>query len=371
MQSLQDCADTFAKPFAIRGKSRVCFRLGMSMRQKKLLQSFFKALRLGHVASDNAVLVCQLCIAWSFLLIGQAALAQKPASEDGQAPDPIRWASNHVNLARMSASLGDTNDAERLFREVLALPMEKLGAEHPTRLSAQADLSNLLFVTRRFKEAEQELRTAIQLQQRVLGAEHSETLRTRYRRTVLLSESGKHAEEESELRAILQIQDRKLGRDHADTLRSREALSLSLSSQRNFKDAESESRYVLQARELLLGPEHADTIEARNTFATALYGQEKYREAEQEYRSVLQGRERTVGPDHRHTLRALFNLAVCLRARYNEKNTLSYSPPTEAHLIEAREYARRAFAGAKKVLGPNHASTQSYREFYLSLLPKE
>lgn len=83
----------------------------------------------------------------------------------------------------------------------------------------------------------------------------------------------------------------------------------------------------------------------------------RYAQAEAEYREVLQSAERVLGPEHTDTLGVLYNLALCLNR------------PSRAE--EAREYARRAMEGRRKILGGDHPDTKHAENLFKQLSKKE
>lgn len=80
-----------------------------------------------------------------------------------------------------------------------------------------------------------------------------------------------------------------------------------------------------------------------------LADQGKYAAAEAEYRAVLKLQEKVLGPQHPDTLSTCFYLARCLHA--------------EGSKGEAKELAKRAVDGARKVLGQEHPDAKKYEQF--------
>src|SRR5690242_397582 len=95
---------------------------------------------------------------------------------------------------------------------------------------------------------------------------------------------------------------------------------------------------------------------SRNDLAVALDDQGKYGEAEAQFREVIKIQEEVEGPQHPSTLDSCYYFASGLK-RQNK-------------LQETKEFARRAAEGARKVLGPNHPSTQKYEKLLAELHAK-
>jgi len=92
---------------------------------------------------------------------------------------------------------------------------------------------------------------------------------------------------------------------------------------------------------------------SRATLARALYGQGKYPEAEADFREVIRLQEKALEPQHPQTLDSYYYFASGLKSQNK--------------LGEAKEFARRAAEGARKVLGPNHPSTRKYEKLLADL----
>ncbi|KAI1460374.1 hypothetical protein F4805DRAFT_417324 [Annulohypoxylon moriforme] len=161
--------------------------------------------------------------------------------------------------------LGDFEEAERLYRELLELRQRILGEDNPETLNAMQKLINVLESQRENKkffldpqedkEAKELCWKLLQLKQQSLGKRHPGTLGTMHDLSRLLQ------------RGIIY-----------DTLRGGEEYS---------EKAERMCRETLQLSKEILGEEHLDTLSATQILARALQSREKYEEAVQIYREAL------------------------------------------------------------------------------------
>jgi tetratricopeptide (TPR) repeat protein len=257
------------------------------------------------------------------------------------------------NLASTLRTQGKFAEAEIQHREVIELKAKLLGPEHPSTLLSRNNLANALYGQGKYAEAEAQYREVIKLKAKVLGLEHLSILNSRNNLANALADQGKHAEAETQYREVLKLREKVLGPEHPDTLLSRTNLANALDDKGEHAEAELQYREVIKLQEKVLGPEHPDTLQSRNNLAAALCTQSKYAEGETQFREVTKLKERVLGPDHPDTLAGAFNLALCLKL--------------EMKMDEAREFARRAAEGAGKVLGANHPDTLRYRKLWQEL----
>jgi hypothetical protein len=106
--------------------------------------------------------------------------------------------------------------------------------------------------------------------------------------------------------------------------------------------------------EKILGPEHPDTLASRSGLAKTLLAEGK--DAEADIREVIRLQEKVLGPENPDTLDSCYHFASDLTHR--------------GKIQEAKEFARRAAEGARKVLGPDHPSTRKYEKLLADLEEK-
>ena len=308
-------------------------------------------------------------------------------------PDTLR---TRRYLAMALSGEGKHAEAEAHFREIVRMYEKALGPEHPITLVARDSLAWEFDHEGRHAEAEAVFREDVKLEEKVVGPEHPDTLLGRDALGWVLGEEGKYTEAEALFREDIKLEEKVVGPEHPDTLGAREGLAFVLGQEGKHAEAEALSREVIKLYEKVLGAEHPETVWSRNTFADALEGQAKHAEAEAEYRSVIQLREKLLGPEHPDTLASRSGLDKTLMAegkdaeadmreviKLREKVIGPDHPDTlesyydfasglkrQNKLQEAREFARRAAEGARKVLGPDHSSTRKYEKLLTDLEAK-
>ena len=308
-------------------------------------------------------------------------------------PDTLR------SRSQLSAALGRQGkhvEAEADLRELIKREEKVIGPEHPDTLSSRHRLALTLALQGKYAAAEAEFRQVLKLREKVLGPEHPQTLSTRNNLATVVGLEGKYAEAEAEHRSLLKLREKVLGTEHPDTLTSRNNVASALLLEGNYAEAEAQFSSLIKLQEKAIGAEHPDTLNSRNALADALEGQGKHAEAEAEYRSVIQLREKALGPEHPDTLASRSGLAKTLMAegkdaeaemreviKLEEKVIGREHPDTlgsyydfasglrsRGKIQEAREFARRAADGARKVLGPDHPSTREYENLLQELEAK-
>jgi tetratricopeptide (TPR) repeat protein len=258
-----------------------------------------------------------------------------------------------ILLANAALEQARYPEAEAEYRAVLKLREKVLGVEDQQTLRTRGNLASVLVQEGRYAEAEAEYRTVLKLEQKVLGSEHPDTLTTRHNLGNVLQEEGKYAEAEAEDRAVIALRQKVLSPEHPDTLSTRNNLGLVLWAEGKYAEAEAEDRAALTFEEKMLGPEHPLTLEARQRLAAAITGQQRYDEAEVIFSDILPKFEKMNGIEHDYTLSLCHDYALCLQAH--------------GKLAQAKELARRAAEGERKVLGPDHPNTKKYEKLLAEL----
>jgi tetratricopeptide (TPR) repeat protein len=291
---------------------------------------------------------------------------------------------------------GKYAEAEAQFRALIKTEERVLGPEHPQTLRSRMEMAITLYEQGKSPEAEVQFRALTKAEEKVLGAEHPETLRSRSNLAVTLYEQGKYEEAEAEHRSLLKLRERVLGPEHPDTLLNRNNLALMLINQRKYPEAEAQFSTLIKAEEKILGAQHPATLQSRNGLANALQGQGRHAEAEADFRELITLEEKILGPEHPDTLASRSGLAKTLLAegkdaetdfreiiRLQEKVLGPENPDTldscyyfasglthRGKIQEAKEFARRAAEGARKVLGSDHPSTRKYEKLLADLEAK-
>lgn len=291
---------------------------------------------------------------------------------------------------------GKYAEAEAQFRDVIKLREKVLGPEHPDTLGARDNLAGTLGAEGKYAEAEAEFREVLRLRGKVLGPENPDTLGSRNNLAVMLQSGGKYSEAEAQFRELIAIETKVLGPDNPDTLNSRNNLADNLARQGKYAEAEAEILPVVKLREASAGPESPATLGTRDTLAVVLEGGGKYAEAESQFRDLIKLEEKVLGPENPLTLSSRNGLARTLMNQgkdaseemrkiiaLREKLVGATHPDTlescydfarglfkQNKIDEAKTFAERAVNGARKMLGPNHPSTQKYEKLVADVVAK-
>lgn len=103
-------------------------------------------------------------------------------------------------MAGLLQDLDKLDEAETLFREVLAAHRETMGENHPSTQTSINNMGVILQQAGKFDEAEPLLREALDLQRQTLGNRHISTLTSANNMGGLLLDLGKTAEAEQMFR---------------------------------------------------------------------------------------------------------------------------------------------------------------------------
>ncbi len=266
-------------------------------------------------------------------------------------------------------------DAERLFRQALAVRKRILESEHPETEKnfeslAQSfnSLARLYFDQYKYPEAEILYEQALNDREKVLEnaslsvaqALNSLALNYRYEK--------KYAEAEPLFLRALEIREQKLGPEHPETAHCLNNLALLYKDQGKYAEAEQIFKQVLAIREQLVSREkvpgrvHLDWAQSLQNLAV-LYStvpdakernSHKFEEAEQLFKQALAIREQLLPAEHPQIARVLNFLGSFYELQ--EKNE------------EAEKCFKRALDIREKVLGVDNPQTIETRKKYDALL---
>jgi hypothetical protein len=189
-----------------------------------------------------------------------------------------------------------------------------LPEKNDQRMAAANNLASALAAQGKHEEAETMFRLLLATVRRVRGPEHERTLSATMNLANVLDSQGKHVEAETTYRDLLTVQRRVMGPEHPNTLLI--AINLARGLQARGKNAEAETLYrdTLPVQRRVLGPEHPDTLRTAGNLASALGARGEFAEAETMLRETLAVQNRVLGSEHPNTLLTASNMGICSRA---------------------------------------------------------
>jgi tetratricopeptide (TPR) repeat protein len=280
-----------------------------------------------------------------------AKLARSSATAAGRLGDdhPASLLARHT-VATVVAQQGRNNEAERLFRQVLADRQRVLGGDHPQTLDTCQGLARVIGLRDKPAEAEQLLSSTLAHRRQLLGEDHRDTLVARHSLAWAVGMQGRNGEAEQLFRQVLTDRQRILGDDHRDTLATCHRLGWVIARQGRYGEAEQLFRQVLTDRRQVLGDDHPDTLASLQRLAWVLAGEHRDGEAEQLYRQVLVGQQRVLGNEHPAILSTRHKLASVIAE--------------QGRWSEAEQLLRQVLADQQRVLGDGHHATIATHDAY-------
>jgi tetratricopeptide (TPR) repeat protein len=200
---------------------------------------------------------------------------------------------------------GKPQEAESIYRDVLASRTGMLGPDHPDTLSTRHELAWLAACAGRWAEAETAYRQVLAARCRVSGDEHPDTLITRHELGWAIANQGRAQEAEKLLAGVLTARQKILGQDNPRTLWTLHELAWAIASQGQWPEAEKIYREVLQARRRLLRPDHPHLLTTIQDLAWVTASQGRHDAALELYQEVLHDRRVILGDDDPETLTTL------------------------------------------------------------------
>ncbi|KIK00347.1 hypothetical protein K443DRAFT_7761 [Laccaria amethystina LaAM-08-1] len=248
-----------------------------------------------------------------------------------------------ANLAATYRKLGKYTEAEKLDIQVLDARNRILGVEHPNTVHAMANLAATYHFMGKNTEAEKLEMQVLDTRNRILGVEHPDAIYAMADLAATYRNLGKYAEAEKLDIQVLDARNRILGVEHPNTIDAMENLSATYQNLGKYTEAEKLDIQVMDARNRILGVEHPHTIDAMANLATTYRNLGKYAEAEKLDIQVLDTRNRILGVEHPNTIYAMANLA----ATYRKLGKSTEAVKLDIQVLDARN----------RILGVEHPHT--------------
>jgi tetratricopeptide (TPR) repeat protein len=278
-----------------------------------LFQTVADQLDIGHLCD---LIWTAATTAWAHQSYGSVAEARRLAaaalSKLHRLPnDDLASLKVQHHLAWFLVLMRQPQEAESIYRTVLAGREQMLGPDDPDTLWTRHELAWVAACQDRWAEAETAYREVLDARLRTLGDDHPDTLMTRHELAWAIANQGQGQEAEQILTAVLDARRRDLGDEHARTLSTRHELAWAIASQGRWAEAEAAYREVLDARRRLLRASHPDILTTTVELAWTIVSQGRNEAALQLYQEVLDARRVILGeedPDTVATTRAIDRL---------------------------------------------------------------
>ncbi len=228
-------------------------------------------------------------------------------------PPPHELGSQHVfnvfGLCLLAA--GRIDDAERAFRDAAAIPVSELAAQH-LRVSSQENLASIAGHRGDSQEAIRLMREVVAARERNAGPEHTRTIGSIGNLAYYLAQAGEIMEAEQLTRRLLDVCRRKLPPRALETLSMLNNHGNYLERLGRLDEAEAAYRECLEGRVAVLGEDHPHTLITFGNLASLAITRGNLAIAERDLRRILEIRTTKFGARDLDTLIAKNNLGKVL-----------------------------------------------------------
>ena len=227
----------------------------------------------------------------------RTALAEAESLSDD---DSISVALYH--LAALFEYTSRMEEAEPLFRRVLAIEENLFGVDSPQVATALNNLALLLQNTNRFEEAEPLIRRALKIGEASYGSNHPNVAINLNNLAMLLRDTNRLEEAEPLMRRALKIDEASYGSKHLTVATYLNNLAVLLSDTKRLEEAEPLMRRALKIDEASYGSNHPTIALRLCNLAWLLRESDRLEETEPLMRRALEIREKHLVKDHPRTL---------------------------------------------------------------------
>ena len=287
----------------------------------------------------------------------EAQLQRVLELRQAQAPDGDGLLSTRLALAGVRTSLGRSDEALSLYRQVQAATSARPMAD-PLRLEAELGLATLTIVQGRFDDAiaaYDRIRAGVGT---ALPDSDERMMRLRRYRIDALIQAGQREQAGREVEALLPLYRQVLGPSHRDTLYVALTQAKLLREQKQFERSQAVAREVADALARRYGEAHPDTVSARylvavNGFALA-EDDAALAEVQAEIERVIEYRRLQQGPDSAQAVSPMTGLVGVLSKRAK----LAEDPVRAAgFMARALEVQQAVLDSHLEHRGPDHPNT--------------
>jgi serine/threonine protein kinase/Tfp pilus assembly protein PilF len=266
-KELQDKPDVQAQ--LLRTIGTIYTRLGLYDRAQPLLEKALQ-IRKTYYGNENVAVAESLNdLGYFFMLKGQNKKAEKLlrealamrrkllGREHLDVAESLMWLAA-VLVPQRNRSLDNFQEEEKLIREALAIRRKLFGKEHLSVAGSLTSLARLLQIRGDLSEAERAYRESIAMY-RKLGNQDLDMASALYDFSFLLQLKGELEEAEKVCRESIAIRRKLLGSEHPDLARSLGQLASFLQQKGELDEAEKLNREVVRIDRKLLPKEHPVT----------------------------------------------------------------------------------------------------------------
>ncbi len=205
------------------------------------------------------------------------------------------------NLASLYLSQSRYEEAENIYVETLQDSLREFGSEDVGALQAMQNLGAMYIAKGDYDRGATLLQKVLKSVRLVLGENHPQTLSVLHNYASLLVSKGEYEKAIPLMKELLTRKEQVLGPDHADTLRVINGLATCYANLGMGDKAHPLMARALEVQRRTLGDNHPDTLRSMNTLAGIYLVNKKYDKAEPLYLASLQARRDTLGEDHIET----------------------------------------------------------------------
>jgi serine/threonine-protein kinase len=267
-------------------------------------------------------------VADSLVSLGLLKLAQAKFSEaerlinEGLQVGASRLPRNHPTIARATAALGKTIEAEGAYARAIpilenAVRLYTAGGNTPLEVSAaMTELANTHFYAGHLDQAEALNRQVLEMDRQLRGSGHPHVADDLLNLSAIESSRGRYGEAERLDRQAVGILTAWYGADHPESASAMTILAQALTYQRQLDEASTLLRRALATQERVYGSSHPRVGFVLNELGNVYMQQQAFDEAEAAFARSL-AVNRAVYPDGRHFRIgvALSNLGGAVMAR--------------------------------------------------------
>ncbi len=227
--------------------------------------------------------------------------------------DPDQLAAGHNQRAYALLLVGRMQEAERFYREALAIDMAQYGPEHPEVATDYHHIAFFEMTAGHCEETLRLLRAAYEIRARTLGPRHIRVGIQRGLRATCELRLGRIAQAEESIEEALQILGMTYGQEHPRYLRNLETRARILLARGRPAEARALASRIVTGLERAQGTDHWSTAMARALLGETLAALGHSEEARIQLRRSLEIIQRQLGPHNAQAQRIrerLDNLAL-------------------------------------------------------------
>ncbi len=256
------------------------------------------------VSSMN--LLSKILVRLNFLDEAEKLINREIKGREGlneEKPDWIGILDARTTMAQLLLQRGMDDEAEKLFREILAERIRHFGEDHQVTLESYHDIGSFLIWNQRYEEAKEYVEKAFYGRSKhpEMGPTNPYTNSSRHSMAIILYRQGKYDESIRLFQNVLELTITAEGPNHPNTFTTMNVLGNVYMAKEDYKNAEKYFLKCFEGRKTIFAADSPDIASSHLALGQVYRNLKQFEKSHDHFKTVYDFRRKNFGPHHRFT----------------------------------------------------------------------